>query len=228
MLDEAETAVERKGSARRREFLKFLRFLNDHVANRTDDRATAMVIIGCTDNFWPLQFADYEALRSRLADPGHDSPAERAGLKPKALVRKNKIWVRETFRGDEPDYDGMDFGVVSLLGSSQSKLIWEKLYERLGPDVMQERELRCGEAANFQGDEGLMTITFGNREITTIALETFRNQDYHWVTPIKIPENETATMQITCDEPGTPATGRKARECHEVLNVSGILSSTGQ
>ena len=80
--------------------------------------------------------------------------------------------------------------------------------------------------ANFQGDEGVMTITFGDRKITTIALETFRNQDYHWVTPIKIPENDTVTINVTCAKPGTPATGRQASECHEVLNVSGVLSTT--
>ncbi|WNM30850.1 hydrolytic protein [Streptomyces sp. Li-HN-5-11] len=82
--------------------------------------------------------------------------------------------------------------------------------------------------ANFQGDEGVMTITFGDRKITTIALETFRNQDYHWVTPIKIPANDTVTIEVTCAEPGTPATGRRAQGCHEVLNVSGVLSSTKQ
>ncbi|MDK0523831.1 hydrolytic protein [Streptomyces sp. ML-6] len=77
--------------------------------------------------------------------------------------------------------------------------------------------------ANFQGDEGVLTITFGNRKITTIALETFRNQDYHWVTPIEIPENETVTASVTCNKPGTPATGTQAAGCHQVVNVSGIL-----
>ncbi len=80
--------------------------------------------------------------------------------------------------------------------------------------------------ANFQGDEGVLTFSFGDRKITTIALETFRNQDYHWVTPIKIAENDTVTISVTCAKPGTPATGRQAQGCHEVLNVSGILSST--
>ncbi|MCM2415363.1 hydrolytic protein [Streptomyces sp. RKAG290] len=80
--------------------------------------------------------------------------------------------------------------------------------------------------ANFQGDEGVLTINFGKRKITTIALETFRNQDYHWVTPIRIAENDTVTAQVTCAKPGTPATGRRAQNCHEVLNVSGVLSST--
>ncbi|WP_229820955.1 MULTISPECIES: COG1470 family protein [Streptomyces] len=82
--------------------------------------------------------------------------------------------------------------------------------------------------ANFQGDEGVLTFSFGDRKITTIALETFRNQDYHWVTPIEIPENDTVTVEVTCNTPGTPATGRRAQECHEVLNVSGVLSRTTQ
>ncbi|MFF2324772.1 MULTISPECIES: hydrolytic protein [unclassified Streptomyces] len=78
--------------------------------------------------------------------------------------------------------------------------------------------------ANFQGDEGLLTISFGERKITTIALETFRNQDYHWVTPIQIPQNATVTASVTCSKPGTPATGTQASGCHQVLNVSGVLS----
>ncbi|MFI1887840.1 hydrolytic protein [Streptomyces jumonjinensis] len=78
--------------------------------------------------------------------------------------------------------------------------------------------------ANFQGDEGVLTISFGERKITTIALETFRNQDYHWVTPIQIPANATVTAAVTCAKPGTPATGTQASECHQVLNVSGVLS----
>lgn len=77
--------------------------------------------------------------------------------------------------------------------------------------------------ANFQGDEGLMTITFGDRKITTIALETFRNQDYHWVTPIDVPQNAAVTIEVTCQKPGTPATGKQAAGCHEILNVSGVL-----
>ncbi|HEX6356343.1 hydrolytic protein [Actinophytocola sp.] len=77
--------------------------------------------------------------------------------------------------------------------------------------------------ANFQGDEGVLTIVFGDRTITTIALETFRNQDYHWVTPIEIPENATVIADVTCTRPGTPASGRQAANCVELLNVSGEL-----
>ena len=82
--------------------------------------------------------------------------------------------------------------------------------------------------ANFQGDEGLLTISFGKRKITTIALETFRNQDYHWVTPIQIPEKAAVTVSVTCSKPGTPATGTQASGCHQVLNVSGVLSDVAR
>ncbi|MGC4949181.1 hydrolytic protein [Streptomyces sp. DT224] len=82
--------------------------------------------------------------------------------------------------------------------------------------------------ANFQGDEGLLTISFGQRKITTIALETFRNQDYHWVTPIQIPEKAAVTVSVTCAKPGTPATGKQASGCHQVLNVSGVLSDVSR
>ncbi|WP_316528791.1 COG1470 family protein [Kitasatospora brasiliensis] len=78
--------------------------------------------------------------------------------------------------------------------------------------------------ANFQGDQGLVTITAGNKTITTIALETFRNQDYHWVTPLQVPEDQAVTANVTCEAPGTPASGKQADTCHELLNISGTLS----
>jgi very-short-patch-repair endonuclease len=53
----------------------------------------------------------------------------------------------------QPDYAGMTVGVISLLGTSQSQLIWRKLYDGIGPHVMDQRQLTCGEPANFQGDE---------------------------------------------------------------------------
>lgn len=77
--------------------------------------------------------------------------------------------------------------------------------------------------ANFQGDEGLLTVAFGKQTITTIALETFRNEDFHWVTPIEVPAGETVSADVTCAKPGTPATGKQARNCTELLNVSGDL-----
>lgn len=78
--------------------------------------------------------------------------------------------------------------------------------------------------ANFQGDVGLLTVSLGQQVYTTIALETFRNQDYHLVTPIEVPAGAAVSVDVTCATPGTPATGKQAASCAEVLNVNGGLS----
>ncbi|MCX2732768.1 hydrolytic protein [Saccharopolyspora sp. NFXS83] len=77
--------------------------------------------------------------------------------------------------------------------------------------------------ANFQGDEGVLTIYFGERQLTTIALETFRNQDYHWVTPIAVPADARVSGVVNCARPGTPPSGQQADRCVEVLHVNGVL-----
>ncbi|MGH9064249.1 MAG: AAA domain-containing protein [Acidimicrobiales bacterium] len=53
----------------------------------------------------------------------------------------------------DPAYDGMTFGVVTLLGSGQAPLISGMLLDYLGPRLIEERNLRVGEPADFQGDE---------------------------------------------------------------------------
>jgi very-short-patch-repair endonuclease len=53
----------------------------------------------------------------------------------------------------EPQYDGATFGVISLLGKEQAKLIEHKLLDAVAPDEWSARELRCGDASDFQGSE---------------------------------------------------------------------------
>ena len=52
-----------------------------------------------------------------------------------------------------PEYDEKTFGVISLLGDEQAKLIQNVLIEKLNPSVLEERRILCGNASNFQGDE---------------------------------------------------------------------------
>jgi hypothetical protein len=77
--------------------------------------------------------------------------------------------------------------------------------------------------SNFQGDQGLMTITADNETIATIALENFRNEDFHWVTPIAIPQGQAITINVTCSQPGVSPTNQQAKNCVEVLNVNGTM-----
>lgn len=53
----------------------------------------------------------------------------------------------------DPQYDGKTFGVISLLGSEQARLIEHLLLEAVLPEEWAARELRCGDAADFQGSE---------------------------------------------------------------------------
>ncbi len=50
-------------------------------------------------------------------------------------------------------YDGKTFGVISLLGDAQVKLIDQKLRERIDAAEWRRRELRVGQPPDFQGSE---------------------------------------------------------------------------
>jgi len=53
----------------------------------------------------------------------------------------------------EPQYDGKTIGVISLLGKEQARLIEHKLLDAVAPEEWTARELRCGDASDFQGSE---------------------------------------------------------------------------
>lgn len=53
----------------------------------------------------------------------------------------------------DPRYDGLTFGVISLLGTAQAKAIHNRLIERVPPEEWRARDLRCGDSADFQGSE---------------------------------------------------------------------------
>lgn len=53
----------------------------------------------------------------------------------------------------DPRYDGLTFGVISLLGSAQAKAIQKELLERIAPEEWDARDLRCGDSADFQGSQ---------------------------------------------------------------------------
>lgn len=52
-----------------------------------------------------------------------------------------------------PIYSGMTMGVISLLGEAQAELIENMLIEKIGIEEMVYRNLVCGDAYSFQGDE---------------------------------------------------------------------------
>lgn len=54
---------------------------------------------------------------------------------------------------ENPGYDGRTFGVISLLGTAQGKYIESMLLEEVGADEWEQRQLRVGSPAEFQGSE---------------------------------------------------------------------------
>lgn len=59
--------------------------------------------------------------------------------------------IQECFHGEA--YEGKTMGVIVLQGRAQAELIEKKLAEVLEPKVREERKLRCGVSATFQGDQ---------------------------------------------------------------------------
>ena len=53
----------------------------------------------------------------------------------------------------DPSMERLSIGVVSLLGDKQALLVWERLTDELGPEVMQRHRIACGDARTFQGKE---------------------------------------------------------------------------
>lgn len=54
---------------------------------------------------------------------------------------------------EQPEYAGKSFGVISLLGDEQVKLIQQEIERNLKPHDIIGRSVLCGNSANFQGDE---------------------------------------------------------------------------
>lgn len=52
-----------------------------------------------------------------------------------------------------PTYENKSMGVISLQGELQARCIENLLLEQLGPEEMEKRQLICGDAYAFQGDE---------------------------------------------------------------------------
>ena len=50
-------------------------------------------------------------------------------------------------------YDGKTIGVISLVGIEQARKVETTLLQRLGPEEMERRQIVCGNAYAFQGDE---------------------------------------------------------------------------
>lgn len=94
-------------------------------------------------------------------------------IEARRLVDQLKICL------DDPAYDGLSFGVMSLLGADQPKLIEKMLLDELDPQVWAERDLRVGTPAEFQGSERdvifltMVSSASGDTRLTALTRDTF-------------------------------------------------------
>ncbi|MFI8826095.1 hypothetical protein [Streptomyces sp. NPDC053431] len=79
---------------------------------------------------------------------------------------------------------------------------------------------------NPQGDAGTVVVTVnrGSR-VLSLALENFRDSDYHFVTPITVPAGGKVTMTVTCRKVGRPVNAPAPGRCAESLFLGGTLQS---
>jgi very-short-patch-repair endonuclease len=90
------------------------------------------------------------ALKSRYVSEGA-CEGEGQGIRNRAEAEA-LVDVVKSIVTDEA-YESKTIGVIALQGHAQAELIERLLAQMLDPKTMEERRLRCGEPATFQGDQ---------------------------------------------------------------------------
>lgn len=76
---------------------------------------------------------------------------------------------------------------------------------------------------NPQGDFGTLTLTRGTSVLYDLGLENFRDNDYHFVSPIVIKAGDDVTMTVHCTRPGRPV-GSHPTSCSTATLFAGTLA----
>lgn len=78
---------------------------------------------------------------------------ERKGNSKTNEVEANNIIALMISCMEQPEYENMTFGVISLLGDEQARQINDLALEKIEPKEYTKRAILCGNASHFQGDE---------------------------------------------------------------------------
>ncbi|MFE4372647.1 hypothetical protein ACFRMN_31320 [Streptomyces sp. NPDC056835] len=78
---------------------------------------------------------------------------------------------------------------------------------------------------NPQGDAGTLVVSSQSDPVLRLALENFRDSDYHFVTPILVPAGGEITMTVDCRQVGRPVQAPRPSRCAESLFLGGTLRS---
>jgi very-short-patch-repair endonuclease len=92
---------------------------------------------------------------------------------------------------DNEAYEGKTMGVIVLQGHAQAELIEKKLAEILEPKVREERKLRCGIPATFQGDQ---------RDVIFLSLVAAPNHHFRALTELEAQRRLNVAMSRARDQ----------------------------
>jgi very-short-patch-repair endonuclease len=87
---------------------------------------------------------------------------------------------------DDQAYEGKTMGVIALQGHAQAQLIETLLAQKLDPRAIEERRLRCGEPATFQGDQ---------RDVIFLSLVIAPNVHYRALT--RLPDHRRFNVAMS-------------------------------
>ncbi|MEV0037331.1 hypothetical protein [Streptomyces sp. NPDC050804] len=76
---------------------------------------------------------------------------------------------------------------------------------------------------NPQGDAGTLVVSSQDAPVLRLALENFRDTDYHFVTPILVPAGGEIAMTVDCRQVGRPVQAPTPSRCAESLLLGGTL-----
>ena len=77
--------------------------------------------------------------------------------------------------------------------------------------------------SNPQGDFGTAQVLVAGEPMFEIALENFRDLDYHFVTPVEAPAGELVQLDVNCRAPGQPPDAPPATDCNIAMYLGGQL-----
>lgn len=112
-----------------------------------------------------IQFCNHLSYNGRIKPLRDSSDLPRrpalAPIRVSGAVEHGKVNEKEAFvvaslliaAAEQPEYKDATFGVISLKGDQQARLIDEILHRHMPTVEYQKRRVRCGNSADFQGDE---------------------------------------------------------------------------
>ncbi|WP_320408499.1 hypothetical protein [Streptomyces nodosus] len=81
---------------------------------------------------------------------------------------------------------------------------------------------------NPQGDAGTLVVATDDGQLLNLALENFRDSDYHFVTPIEVPSGGRITLAVSCRQVGKPVKAPAPSQCSESLFLGGKISANAK